>query len=120
MKLGIVSTGLGVVVGLLLLTGCDSDSSEADVRIHPSSVTIREGAAIGFEASGGYDYEWSLEHDNWGSLSTRIGSSTTYTSRHTPSTNAADNTQVLTVTSTIEGTSQTNYLEQAEAYITHL
>lgn len=117
------------LLGLALLqTGCEVDSAtENNVSISPSSARLDVGESATFTASGGFDYEWSLADgkETWGTLSTRRGPTTTYTSRHTPATNAQDDVQVLTVTSFIQGqssvsgTNGTAYAQTAEAFIYH-
>lgn len=114
-----------IVVVSIALTGCEIESaSENNVAITPVSTTILEGQSVEFTASGGYEYTWSFEDSSkeyWGTLSTRTGNKTTYTSMYSPASNATDRTQVLIVTSTLTGSSSTNsYAMTAEAYITHL
>lgn len=121
MKAVIYAVGAVSAVGLFLcLVACETESSTASVYISPSSTTIRHGQSIRFGASGGYDYEWSLQSDAWGYLSTRQGVSTVYTSTYNPETNATAAVQILSVESTISGTSATSYCQRAEAYIRHL
>lgn len=118
------------ILGLLLIVtvsiaimGCEIESANVNnVSITPSSIGIRKNETVEFTASGGYEYTWSLEEESWGLLSAKTGSKTTYTSRYDPGTNNVA-VQVLTVTSTITGSSGTNssaYEMTAEAYVEHL
>jgi hypothetical protein len=115
----------GAVAALLWAVGCEVDSSTADILIRPSSASLRYGETQTFTAIGGYEYRWTLQYPEWGTLSERTGPETTYTSRYTPSgTNAVAN-QTLTCTSTISGipqnggTNANSYVETATAIITH-
>ena len=109
-----------------LLIGCDSDSATSKVSISPSSVTVEKGNSIEFTASGGYEYTWSLAEDSagasaYGILSNRTGQKTTYTSLRNASSDPV--VRVLTVTSTIEGSDNTNSSPDewtTQAYITHM
>ena len=121
----------GIVAGAgLLISGCETESASSPIRISPSSVSIEKNQTVRFTVSGGYDHTWSLETDDWGMLSTRTGSATAYTSLYDPGTdtNTGPKTalQILTVVSTIQGTSSqsgTNtvpYQATAEAYVYHI
>lgn len=87
--------------GLMLGTGCDTDSATSAVSISPSSATMEVGQSREFVASGGYTYTWSLQDNAIGTLSSRTGDRVTYTALSAPS----NGTQVITVTSTIPGSS---------------
>lgn len=118
------------ITALLFITGCDTESASTNnVSISPSSASMQEGESVTFTASGGYTYSWSLSEPEWGVLSTTDGNTTTYTSIYSPETNATAY-QVLTLTSTIEGSSTTSdsststnstssYGMTAEVYIEH-
>lgn len=69
-----------------------------NLYVEPSEVTILIGQSQTFTAYGGDEYSWSLYNESWGTLSTRIGDTVTYTSLYSPSTNTVD-VQKLTVTS---------------------
>jgi len=114
----------------LALTGCETESaSKNSVSISPSSATLENGQSVQFTATGGYEYSWSLETGTYGTLATRTGTTTVYTSAYEPdtSTNSTSTTvtsvveEVLTVTSTISGLASTNatYEMTATAYIYH-
>ena len=113
---------------ITLLSGCedlDVNPASDKITISPDSVALVEGQSQVFTASGGYEYTWSLKNDGWGSLSTRSGNQTTYTSLYTPSTNSAE--QILFVTSSIPnnvGGSSSNATpvvnSGAQAHITHV
>ena len=111
-------------LALIFCIGCETDSASEPVRVSPNSVSIRQGQQIEFEAFDGYQYTWSLENDSWGTLSTRTGSRTTYTSTYTPASNSTEVTQILTCTSTIEGSATgsnaTPYAVTGQATITHM
>ncbi len=112
-----------VLIGGLCFVGCETESaSENNVRITPSSAIILIDEAIELNASGGFDYEWSLQNEEWGTLSTTIGPSTIYTSAYNPSAEAWQEHQVVTVRSYINkqaGTNTFDYSQTAEAVITH-
>jgi hypothetical protein len=114
-----------LALALFAVTGCEDVKAKpatGKVEITPDSVAIRVGHAITFTASGGYEYTWSLEEESWGTLSTRSGDQTTYTSTYAPGSNT-NATQILHVSSTIPGNTSTNTAPSqwsAESYITHL
>jgi hypothetical protein len=69
---------------------------------------------------------WSLEQEEWGTLSTTEGNRTVYTSAYDPAADTWQEHQVITVTSYINkqasktnGTNFTDYQQTAEAIITH-
>jgi len=116
------------VVGALFC-GCETEPASSPVNISPSSGTIRYGQSIQLAATGGYDYQWSLQDYSWGTLSVNTGPSTIYTSTYQGG--ATGQVQVITVNSTIVGTrtgtgttNGTTYAGSdtatASAYITHL
>ena len=92
-----------VAIGLTLMS-CETSSTTDSPKITPDSATLEEGQSIQFVASDGYDYSWSLNVTSYGSLSTRSGDRTTFTSSYTPGTNGSEQTVELTLTSTIQGT----------------
>jgi len=103
-------TRLLVFVSAVLMISCDDVSTSpttSKVKISPDSVTLEYGDSQVFTASGGYEYTWSLEDDSLGTLSTRSGPKTTYTSLYNPD-DSTVKTQVLTVDSTVGGGSATN------------
>ncbi len=108
---------------LILLNGCETTSAASVPQITPSSTVIKNGNTVEFRASGGFEYEWSLQDDTLGRLDTRRGERVLYRSMHEP-TGSNSAMQVLTVLSTITGTGQTtntaSYTQTAEAYITHI
>ncbi len=116
--------------GMLLIAGCESDSARSPVTIDPDHIQMRRGQEQAFVVSGGYDYQWSLENKELGTLSrTPEAHRVIYTARQAPETGTA--VQVLRVVSWVEGasqsgSSQTNqqsasaYQVSAEAYIVHL
>jgi hypothetical protein len=108
---------------MLLLGGCEADPASGTVVVSPNSTTIQNGQAISFSASGGFEYQWSLNQESYGTLSTRSGATTTYTSRISPG--AGTNlTQIIRVTSIVSGATTTNNTQvtsgTAEAYVTHV
>jgi len=113
-----------VVLGIvLLLGGCEADPVNGTVFITPDSIVIRDGQAVIFTATGGFEYEWDLEQESYGTLSTRRGASTTYTSLVDPG--AGTNlSQVIRVTSVLSGATTTNSAQvtsgTAEAFVTHI
>ena len=115
-----------------ILAGCETDPASERVTINPSSVTLKNNESVELVASGGYDYIWSIESEKqtYGTLSTRNGSRTVYTSRYDPGTNNVEAVVVvISVTSRLPGgstststNSTTDTPEQwtAEAYLTLL
>lgn len=119
-----LSAILSAVTLVMLITGCETEPvGTTQVKVSPESVTISEGQAIEFTARDGFEYQWSLTagKEQWGTLSTRQGARTVYTSMYTPPSAATDITQILTVTSVIRGAGGTNTAAgvTAQAYITH-
>jgi len=106
-----------------LLNGCETSPAQEAPEITPSAATVRIGEAVEFRASGGYEYEWSLQNETLGRLDTRRGNKVVYRSMYNPTTSNSA-LQILTVSSTITGSSgSTNtdsYVQTAEAYITHV
>ena len=116
-----------VLIGLVttLFSACDTEPAQSKPSIFPSSTRIRFGESIEFTASGGYEYEWSLENDSYGALNTRRGPKVVYKSFYNPSSATGLVTQILHVRSFITGSSQstnssTAYQQEAEAYISHV
>lgn len=108
---------------IVIYTGCETRSATESVQISPDSITIREGESVQFTAQGGYEYEWSLEHEGWGYLSNRRGNTTTYRSIYSPTLTedgSGDYIQELTVVSTVSDNAATNeYSQSGKAYIRH-
>jgi hypothetical protein len=134
MKVHVALYILGVLLmaatAAFLLTGCEVDSADSPISISPSAAAIKVGRSVEFTASGGYEYQWSLTHPEWGGLSTERGPQTTYTSFYDPPSNTVQ-TQTLRLTSTITGaggrggvgggsTNTAAYVETASANITHI
>ena len=125
MKIQRAFLAIFTVAACTIYSGCDSDSASSPVTITPASAIVSKGQSVQFTAAGGYEYTWSIEEDSagsepYGTLSTRHGSTTTYTSLRDADSAAV--VRILTVTSTIEDAGQTNSLPEvwtAEAYITH-
>jgi len=118
----------------LFHTACDVESAAGEVIISPSSVALKKGDSAQFTASGGFEYQWRLEDEQLGMLSTRRGQSTVYTSLRDPrevvsgeSANTKPEVQILYADSYIPegaldtGTNHTSEtLRTGEAYITHI
>ncbi|MDP6810967.1 MAG: hypothetical protein QGH42_13465 [Kiritimatiellia bacterium] len=113
------------LIGGLCFVGCETESaSQNNVLISPRSAIILIDNTVELTASGGFDYEWSLEQEEWGTLSTTKGSRTVYTSAHDPDPETWQEHQVITVKSYINrqagGTNGfSDYAQTAEAIITH-
>ena len=122
-----VCAACAAVVGAgILFSGCEVESVTAsDVFIDPPAATLEIGQSREFVASGGYYYTWSLEHEEWGTLSERTGNRVVYTSRYDPGGETYYEEQILRVISSLEpggGSGGTNGMLQtqtAEARITH-
>jgi len=116
---------VSTVIGGLCFVGCETESaSQNNIVISPRSAIILIDEAIELTASGGFDYEWSLEQETWGTLSTTIGPRTVYTSSYDPGAETWQAHQVITVKSYINKLNgKTNgvsdYAQFAEAIITH-
>ncbi|MBL7077482.1 MAG: hypothetical protein ISS31_08415 [Kiritimatiellae bacterium] len=114
-----------VLVGGTCFVGCETESaSQNNIRINPASAIILIDESLELTASGGFDYEWSLENEAWGTLSTTIGNRTVYTSAYDPAADTWQEHQVITVTSYINkqstnATDFSDYAQTAEAIITH-
>jgi len=118
-----------VFAGFVFLVGCEIESADYPVRIEPDSATISKHASITLTAYDGYQYQWSLSTETWGTLNTRKGNQVIYTSLYEPS-GSTPEIQIVTVVSTfsssgsgVGGTnssSSTSVSYSAEAYITHL
>jgi len=122
-KLNILFSAVAVLAVLGVMAGCETESASARITISPSESSLRKDQSVTLTASGGYDYEWSLATEDWGTLSRRRGDSTTYTSLYEPGSNNVE-VQVITVTSVIEGNSSTNSgtnsIWTSEAYVKHI
>lgn len=108
---------------LILVNGCETTPASDKPQITPSTAVVKIGNAVEFTASGGYEYTWSLQDETLGRLDTLRGSRVVYRSMYEPGgSNAA--LQILTVSSTISGASQTtntaSFQHTAEAHITHI
>ena len=107
----------------LLLAGCEVDSADRKIIIHPDSATIKYGQSLTLSALNGYVYTWSLSDNTMGALNARQGQQVTYTSLTDPATPVV---QIITVSSTFSdadssGTgSNAPVVHTAEAYITHI
>lgn len=109
----------GLLVALLVYTGCEVTSDKGEVTITPSSATVREGKSVTLTAAGGRTYMWRLENEAWGRLNARRGQTVVYTSRHTPASGASA-VQKITVTADVAGTNEAPTTLTGEAFITHL
>ncbi|NQU41001.1 MAG: hypothetical protein HQ523_13705 [Lentisphaerae bacterium] len=113
------------LVAGLCLVGCETESgTQNNVRITPAAAAILLGQTIELIASGGFEYDWTLEQESWGTLSTRKGSRVLYTSTQDPGASAFTAQQIVTVTSTLatessDGSNTLGYVQTAEAIITH-
>jgi|GEM_PF-1225973 len=113
---GLIAFLLGALV--LGLSGCEVTSDPGKVSIHPDSALLREGESITLTASGGREYTWRLEREEWGRLNTRRGESVVYTSVYTPPWGQSAVQKVI-VTANVVGTNSTTATLTGEAYITH-
>ena len=91
-------------VAMFLICGCETDPVPTKITITPADVLMHDNESVEFTASGGFDYQWSLEKDKYeyGVLSSRTGSKVTYTSLYSGTTVVY---QTLYVTATIPGSS---------------
>ena len=93
---------LSALIVLGLQTSCETtDGSDLQVRISPPGAKISNGESIEFTASGGFDYQWSIESSSLGFLSTRTGSRTVYTANNVTPTGSVSVIQFLRLTSSI-------------------
>jgi len=112
-----------MLAAFAFLCGCEVDSAAQKIEIRPDSATLRYGESVTLTAYNGYVYEWSLQNETYGKLSSRSGMMVTYTSISDP---ASPQIQVITVSSTFSdnsdsGSGSTNPISHtAEAYITHI
>lgn len=110
-----------LLAALAFICACEVDSASQKIEIRPDGATIRYGESVTFTAYNGYIYEWSLQDNTWGLLSSRSGMLVTYKSMYDPTAPAV---QVLTVTSTFSdsgsGGGSNPVTQTATAYITHI
>lgn len=118
---------LAIALGGLMTSSCDDvDPASEDITITPSESTLKIGESVDLTAAGGYSYTWSLANEDRGALSTRTGSTTTYTSHYEPEEDIYS--QVVTVTSTIapdyddssSSSNSTGSTGTGEAYVKHI
>ncbi|MBT3295818.1 MAG: hypothetical protein HN919_10015 [Verrucomicrobia bacterium] len=122
-----ISIALLIIVTLatgLCFVGCETESaSENNVRITPAAAVILINDAILLIASGGFEYDWTLDNEAWGTLSARKGDRVIYTSNFDPGADTYTSRQVITVTSTLgtdtSGSNTLGYAQIAEAVVTH-
>lgn len=122
-----ISIALLIIVALatgICFVGCETESAtENNVRITPAAAIILIGEAIELIASGGFEYDWTLENEEWGTLSARKGNRVIYTSNFDPGAETYTSGQVVTVTSTLAtdrlGTNTLDYAKTAAAVVTH-
>jgi hypothetical protein len=108
----------------ICFVGCETESaSENNVRITPAAAIVLIGQAIELIASGGFEYDWTLENEEWGTLSARKGNRVIYTSNFDPGADTYISRQVVTVSSTLgtdsSGSNTLGYIQSAEAVVTH-
>ena len=106
----------------VFLCGCEVDSATRKIEVRPDSATLRYGESVTLTAYNGYVYEWSLQNETYGKLSSRSGTMVTYTSISDP---VSPQLQIITVNSTFSdndsgSTSSNPVSHTAEAYITHI
>lgn len=118
--------GLWIIILFFTMCGCEKEAVNNPVRIEPSEISVHKGDSVEFVATGGYEYSWWLEHEEWGTLSTRKGPRVVYKALYEPEDQVE--VQILYVRSTIKGdtvSGSTNsvvggYSVSSEAYIKHL
>ena len=122
-----ISIALLTIVALatgVCFVGCETESaSENNVRISPAAAIVLIGEAIELIATGGFEYDWTLENETWGTLSARKGDRVIYTSNYDPGADTYSSRQIVTVTSTLgtdgSGSNTLGYAQSAEAIVTH-
>ena len=118
-RLSIPLLAIALLLPLIGMVGCETESSDQiAVTITPNSATLSKGGTQTFTAAGWQDYTWSLSDTSSGTLSTKKGSSTTYTAAVTGT------VQVLTLSVNNSIAIATNAVPtvsvSAEAIIIHL
>jgi hypothetical protein len=113
---------MALLAGFAFLCGCEVDSATQRIEIRPDSAMLRYRESVTLTAYNGYIYDWSLQTESMGVLSTRRGMMVTYTSTSDPT---SPQIQVITVSSTFSdndsGSSSSNPVSHtAQAYITHI
>lgn len=118
---------IGLISGLLFLTGCEVSSANDKIEINPDSARLNKNESVVLTANGGYQYQWSLDNNTYGYLNKRTGDTVIYTSLYSPPVSNFPVIQVVTVTSSFSDSSTgatnsggTGTVHQASAYITHL
>jgi len=123
-KRAVISAALAMAMLAVgaFLCGCEVDSAARRIEVRPDSATLRYGESVTLTAYNGYVYDWSLQNETYGKLSSRSGMMVTYTSISDP---AAPQVQIITVNSTFSdnsdsGSGSNPVSHTAEAYITHI
>ena len=123
-KRAVISAALAMAMLAVgaFLCGCEVDSAARRIEVRPDSATLRYGESVTLTAYNGYVYDWSLQNETYGKLSSRTGMMVTYTSISDP---AAPQVQIITVNSTFSdnsdsGSGSNPVSHTAEAYITHI
>ncbi len=111
-----------VLLMIVFICGCEVDSAARKIEVRPDSATLRYGESVTLTAYNGYVYEWSLQNETYGKLSSRSGMMVIYTSISDPT---SPQLQIVTVTSTFSdnsdsGSGSNPVSHTAEAYITHI
>jgi len=119
---GLVLPDLCFLAVFAFLCSCESDSAARRIEVRPDSAMLRYRESVTLTAYNGYVYDWALENETYGVLSSRRGMMVTYTSISDPT---APQVQVITVTSTFSdndsgSTSSNPVTHTAQAYITHI
>ena len=118
--LSMLAVGAGFAA-MLFGVGCEIAPANEKIVITPDASSIVIMGQQEFTVSGGYEYAWSLDHENWGMLSARSGNKTTYTSYYDPG--VETEVQTLSVVSTIsqvQGSNSSSYYQTAQAIVTHV
>jgi hypothetical protein len=119
MKHAMITFTTAVVLSALAMSGCELEPASETPAVTPETATVRtQGDTVQFTALEGFEFSWSLETDEWGTLSSRKGKTTTYTSTFVPESNSV--VQVVTLTSTVEQETNASLTKTAQAFVTHL
>lgn len=113
----------GMCLGVVSCEDLHLEPGQEGPSISPQEVTVNKGQSVTFTASNGYEYQWKLDREDWGTLSARTGPQTVYRSLREPASSDTVEVQTLRLRSTLPGASGTNgqaYLREAEAYIKHV
>ena len=69
-----------LVAGIFLYTACETSSTDdpRGISVSPSSASLAPGQSIVLTAEGGWNYNWGVDKESIGYLTTKSGPTVTY------------------------------------------